>query len=260
VNESCAIAMVLLGACSPEPSSVRWRPIDLEALDEALAAPTADVTPRTTREVAAAFAREEVLLGLTIGFVRRVLTREEGREVSTSTWRRGSAVPRVLEDEALSATSVYVRASCPGPDPSNPDVDFAYGQLRIDSAQLTREALEDYTIEGDLFLQFEACRMSSLELDGTMAAYYDPDAIELALAPDLQVEDRVTGSWPSSGFERPMRVTDFEAAEVLFVLESARTLVLEWTTAGTTVGLRGRNGAFACAFDREPPALTCEGP
>jgi hypothetical protein len=218
-------------------------------LERALAMPTAEVTEANIGEVAEAAIESQEVLDATMRFVRTVFEQDE--EAGTL---------HALSLPELRGTNVYVRASCPGPDVLHPVLDFSHGQLRIDSPNFTQEFLDNYEVEGDLLLRFEACRISSFELGGSGRAHYDLDTRELALAPSFHAIDLSDTARRTTPFEDPMRAMEFEAFQVVVTLESQQTLVLEWITDENMVDLRGRNGVFACALDREILDLDCTAP
>lgn len=230
----CAIA------CTPEVEVPRWEPIDVDALISSVENPTARFADDpelgtlrgTLTEPSTAESVDEATQGL------RELLDESERPP-------GDDEPGVGDRGLGSGTAVFLEIACGGPDLSAPDRTFEFGRIRLDSPRLTREVIENLTIEGDLLLSFVQCSVGGLTYDGTApSSYLADDPQQLATSLSLEVLDESTGR-----LEPFVRDAIFESTRSRFVQPSAGggTYTLELDALAGTTSLRAADGVLQCS-------------
>ncbi|MEM6988873.1 MAG: hypothetical protein AAF721_00200 [Myxococcota bacterium] len=226
-------------ACRPDVELIEWEPLDVDAVRFAVDNPTARFAddpefdalrqaltgPSTAADVDAA----------TSG-LRDFLDQGTPPEMDES--NEGDEPP------AGSGTSVFLKVACAGPDPNAPDRTFEFGQIRVDSPRLTREVIENLSLEGDLLLSFVRCSVDGVTYDGVApSSYLAGDAPQLATSLVLEVLDEAEGT--TEPFEREAL---FEPMRSRFVQPSAGggTYTQELDAAAGTASLRAVDGVLQC--------------
>ncbi len=227
-------------ACTPEVDVPRWEPLDVDALRSAMDNPTAQFAddpelgtlretltqPSTAQSVDAATAELREFL-------------DQGELPAT-----GNSSGDDDRDTLGSGTSVFLEIACGGPDPDAPDRTFQFGRIRVDSPRLTREVIENLSIEGDLLLSFVQCSVAGLTYDGTApSSYLRGDVPQLATSFSLEVLDQSAGTTESF-----VRDAILEPTRSRFIQPSAGggTYTLELDTPAGTTTLRAADGVLQC--------------
>lgn len=246
---SLALAAMLFG-CRPQLEPIRWQPLDIEALREAVAHPTGFVDEAAANEVAYAVVAGHESYRALSGFLHQVFAEPEPGA-------SGDTGPVWVVPQALSGTSVYLLVACPGPD-LDPGQPFAHGSLRIDSPSLDADVVATWAIEGQVRLGFDGCRIGDLVFDGSGPFYHASEPFELGFAPTLEVVDLAAPELPPIEIAEPLLWDPLDQVSAVFELESGETLVLDWRATDLELLLRGVNGALTCTIvDAE---LVCEPP
>jgi hypothetical protein len=242
-------ALLLEVACFPDIKPITFDPIDVPALESALAEPTGEVNEETLIEIADHLIENERAFQAVRALIQEVYE-EDG----------GDTTPDGKVFRELSGTNAYVRISCTGHDIQNPVTDFSEGELRIDSPTFTDEFLENYDTKGDMLVRFSACRYTTMVFEGELVMHYDAEMSRAALDPDISWVDDADSSLDGALIS-PMLQELGVGVQVLFTLEAGETLVLEWLDAqADTVGIRGVNGSAVCIFSQDVETWNCEVP
>ena len=231
----CATLVLALG-CTPELEPIRWQPIDIDALRQAIAEPTGFVDEASANEVAAAIVQRNEPYRVLAEYLHGVFMGAEAGEVG----------PPWLVPQALAGTSVYVMVACPGPldDFAEP---FAHGSMRIDSPTLDAEVISTFAVRGQLRLSFTACEIDEYVFEGTARAFHDSDPHELGLTPELDVAWLAQPDQPYT-LREPVLLDAAGRVSALFELSSGETLALDWYVTQVELHLRGRNGELLCTI------------
>lgn len=227
-------------ACTPEVDVPRWDPLDVDALVSTVDNPTARFA-------------DDPELGTLRDTLNEPSTAESVDEATRGLREFLDEMERPVEDDPSagdlgglgSGTAVFLEIACAGPDLDAPDRTFEFGSIRIDSPRLTRDVIENLSIEGDLLLSFVQCSVDGLTYEGTApASYLAGDAPQLATSLSLEVLDEATGST-----EPFVRDAIFESMRSRFVQPSAGggTYTLELDALAGTTSLRGADGVLQCS-------------
>jgi hypothetical protein len=231
-------AFWLLGlalGCTPELQPVRWQPIDIEALRDAIAHPTGIVDEASANEVAAAIVASHEARRVLAEFLHLVFVDSELR----------AGAPPWVESQALAGTSVYVLVACPGPLAGDA-APFTHGSMRVDAPILDVDVISTLAIPGQLHASLVGCEIADYVFEGVARAFHDSEPGELAMVPELRSWSM---RWPDEVHElrEPMLATH-ERVSALFELSSGETLVLDWYATQIELHLRGRNGEMICTI------------
>lgn len=238
--------VVALG-CTPELEPIHWEAIDMDALREAIARPTADVDEANSNEVGAAIVQHHEAQRVLAEYLHTVFLGAES----------GDRQPPYVAPQALDGTSVYLLVSCPGPLSDAHQQPFAHGSMRVDSPTLDAEVLSTLFVRGQLRSSFEDCRIGEHVFDGVARVFIDTEPIELGFVPELEVVRLRTPNEPYQ-LREPMLWDAADRVSALFDLRSGETLVLDWSVDEPGLRLRGRNGELICS--RVGGSLDCNPP
>lgn len=224
--------------CLPDPEPVHWDALDMDALRDALANPTAEVTKATTAEAAARVVSGQAAFR---EFSRFIL----GRFLPLP----GDAGGDWVIPQALDGTSVYAMLACPGEDPTAIG-HFEHGYMRLDSPTLTQALIESRSFGGDLQLGFRNCRIGQFVYEGAIPAHLDAERVEIGLNPEnVRYRDLVKGE--EGTLSSPSLIGLLQTQQLL-TLGSGRTLTLISQPFILTLQLVGTNGTLVCEIlDRE---------
>lgn len=255
LNAMRAHELVLLSAaccavaCNPGVEVPQWEPLDVEALRSVVENPTArfadDPEFDTLREALTGPSTAASVDAATAG-LREVLDQGEPPEMDEPSNGGGGSLG--------SGTSVFLKIACGGPDPDDVDRTFEFGYIRVDSPALTREVIENLSVEGDLLLSFVQCSSAGLTYDGVApSSYLAGDTSQLATSLSLEVFNEDAGTTESF-----VRDAIFESMRSRFVQPSAGggTYTLELDAMSGTSTLRAADGELQCATETG----VCTGP
>lgn len=228
------VVMALALGCTPELEPIRWQPIDIDALREAIANPTGTVDEAGADQVAAAIVQRHEPYRVLANYLHEVFIDDEA----------GTADPVRVLPQALEGTSVYVLVACPGPVGSTRSP-FSHGSMRIDSPTLDAEMISSLDFGGQLRLSFTACEIEDLVFAGVARAYHGSDPAELGVVPQLTVARRDQADAVYRLLE-PVLWDAPDRFSALFELSSGETLALDWYATHPELRLRGNNGALVC--------------
>ena len=226
-------------ACRPSIDIREWEPLDADTVRFTLANPTArfadDPEFEMLREALTGPSTAASIDAATAG-LREILDQDDPPSMEE---------PGDGDDGSFgSGTAVFLKIACGGPDPNAPDRTFDFGHIRIDSPRITREVVENLSIEGDLLLSFVECSSEGVTYDGVApSSYLAGDAPQLATSLSVDVTDEAAQTT-----ERFVRDAIFEPMRSRFVEPSAGggTYTLELDTLSGTTTLRAADGELQC--------------
>ncbi len=156
-------AVLGFAACGAgEVTLTRFKAFDPAALNAEFTEPTGEIT----QETVLALLGEDLSQSLKFaakgvgGMLAKVLDTGDGNTTGT------------LEAPlTVTSSNAYIRLSCPGPSVDTPNLDFLFGEVRIDAPGIlpSKAALK----AGDVLLTFSSCIADKVMLAAKTSAYYD---------------------------------------------------------------------------------------
>lgn len=235
------VALIGCVGCLPDPEPVHWDAVDMDALRDALANPTAAVTEATTAEASANVASGQAAYRELGTFIADTFLSLAGDASGNG------VIPHAhwVIPQALDGTSVYAMLACPGEDPDAIG-HFEHGYMRLDSSTLTHELIESRSFGGDLQLEFFDCQIGQFSYVGAVPGHFDVERLEVGLNPEkVTYRDLVKGE---DGMLSSRSLIGLEQTQQLLILGSGGTLSLISQPFILTLQLVGTNGILVCVI------------
>ena len=190
------LASTAFFGCGPEIETPTWDPIDYTGMLDHLEHPTGIIVDES-------FEKTMAVLVDTLG----VDLLSESRFPADLTILHNQAEPLLLSVEnsdggqanpqdsstkhSVTGTSIFAEISCIGPDTSNPSTDFQYGTMHLEGPQfhLGDVINGDYSLDGDIYVEFIECHAGRLQLLGDCPGYLSDYRDHIAFDLDLTVVD-----------------------------------------------------------------------
>ena len=251
VGSSLALVGLAVLGCTPTPAMPEVEAIEVEALREAFANPTAPVTEANAIAVADEVIAKQAVYEVVADYLGRVFE-SEGEAVE------GHVVLAQTSDP--DTATVYLLFACPGDSLDNEDVGFAFGTMRLDAEALTPNVTQAAAFTGHGSIAFDKCQLEDLELDGDAPIYRDPETEEMLVDPtiDFVEVDGLIGTQSLRALDNALQFLPNDQTNVLYTVADG-TLVLESDSLADEVRLRGTNGSLVCSVG-EGEAFGCEPP
>lgn len=247
-------ALCALGCTQPPIDVLVWEPLEMDSFAVLFERPSGSLNVLNAEDLAAQvqgvdlpLAQSVIALGMT---VIDSTSSETGR-------REGALELGVVEQvplDKLPGTRAYLRLACPGPDPAVQDTTFNFGELRVDTPELT----EEFLTRGDLFLTFKDCVLPAGTLNGGSRAFFAADPT--AFAVELRVSITPPGETDSTLVSRNIMLTGDDLVWVVFADEEGQTYVAA-TDPGegaSTFRVKAKNGVLTCELNADGGA--CDNP
>lgn len=204
VRLGTGLVLVLTGGCRRDIEPIRWQAIDDDAIVAEIENPTAPLTQQTLDALADSLFDDRRALLATHRVITAGLQAESDPdaglaelpaepEIPTETTGMSPAPEGPDVNIDLSGTSVFLRVGCPGPTDDELDPAFGHGTLRLDSASLSEQTLDNLLLEGDVLGQFMACQTPDGTIDGRAPLHYQLDPPLVIVDAELSHTERPDG-------------------------------------------------------------------
>ena len=136
--------------------------------------------------------------------------------------------------------------ACPGPNIEQRATDFSFGWIRIDAPGLDIVKIVSGapSFRGDVLLSFENCRTGDIKLDGSAAAFLEPERFGFSTQIDLASGEPATASTlVADGF--------LEGRELRFISNALGQLTVATDLDSlNVVAIIGQDGQLTCQIDQ----------